>query len=312
VGKRKLLVICGPTAVGKTRLAIRLAKKFDGEVVSADSRQVYKKMNIGTGKDLPENFEFRISNFEFKDVHIAYFTDGNIRLWGYDLVEPCEEFSVHDYAEFFDKVSSDIWSRGKLPILAGGTGFYIKAVLDGVETMEVPRNYELRRYLEKKNVKELYEQLCNLDSSKAASLNQSDKKNPRRLVRAIEVAQWRIDHGKGLKKKMRGGVESYLVGLTMPMVRLDKVIEQRVEKRVADGFDEEVRRLVADGIGWECQAMSGLGYKQWQDVIDGQSDESEAISIWKMHEKKYARRQMSWFKKDERIVWFDVSKWYKI
>src|SRR3989344_1522932 len=151
-----MLVICGPTATGKTKLGIFLAQKFNGEIISADSRQVYKFMDIGTGKEWDEG----------------------VKIWGYDLVDPKKNFSVFEYLKFVRKALDDIWKRGKLPILVGGTGLYIKAVVEGIDTLNIPKNEDLRKSLEEKNVSELYEKLATLDSSKAASLNISDKNNP--------------------------------------------------------------------------------------------------------------------------------------
>src|SRR3989338_7231362 len=159
----KLFVVWGPTATGKTELALNLAKKFSGVLGSADSRQGYRQMDIGTGKDKHKT--------------------GNIL--GYDLVSPRDEFSVAAYVKFARRAVRQIWRQKKLPILVGGTGFYIKGVVDGIGTSSVPRNLNLRKSLEKKSAEELFEILSAEDPIKAASMNQSDSKNPRRLIRAI-------------------------------------------------------------------------------------------------------------------------------
>src|SRR3989344_7906229 len=140
-----MLVICGPTATGKTKLGIFLAQKFNGEIISADSRQVYKYMNIGTGKEW----------------------DDTVKIWGYDLVDPKENYSVSEYLKYAKTAIEDIHKRNKLPILVGGTGLYIKAVVDGIETINIPSNKELRKSLNNKEVDELFEKLAILDSSKA-------------------------------------------------------------------------------------------------------------------------------------------------
>lgn len=184
----KLLVICGPTATGKTSVAIHLAKKFNGELVSADSRQVYRKMDIGTGKDLPQNssFQFPVSSLKKQDVGF-YVIDG-IRLWGYDLIDPQNDFNISKYLNIAKDIIEEIWKRDKLPILVGGTGFYIKGIIDGIGTSQIPKDESLRKSLEKKDVEELFEILAQTDSVRSSKLNKSDRNNPRRIIRAIEIA----------------------------------------------------------------------------------------------------------------------------
>ena len=179
----KLLVICGPTATGKTSLGILLAKKVDGEIISADSRQVYIGMDLGTGKDLPKNSEFKIQNSK-----IGYYLFDKIPVWMIDIVKPNQEFSAADFVGLASKVINDINSRNKLSIIVGGTGFYIKALIDGVDTLGIPPDWELRKQLGLKSTAELFEMLSRINSEKSASMNSSDKQNPRRLIRAIEVA----------------------------------------------------------------------------------------------------------------------------
>ena len=183
----ELLIICGPTATGKTSAALKIAREINGELISADSRQVYKGMDIGTGKDIPKGAKY---------VSLAklggYYDADGIRIWGYDLVYPEKEYSVADYSKTARQIIRDIWKRKRTAIIVGGTGFYINVVVDGIQTAGIPKNESLRKSLEKLSVDELFEKLALLDSIKAASLNTSDKKNPRRLIRAIEIAQWQL------------------------------------------------------------------------------------------------------------------------
>lgn len=299
----KLLVICGPTATGKTSLGILLSKKFNGEIISADSRQVYKGMDIGTGKE---------------------WGDG-AKIWGYDLVSPKEEFSVSKYLKFAQKCISDIEKRGKLPILVGGTGLYIKGVIDGIPTVDVPRNKRLRKNLEDRPADQLYEQLSQIDSFKAGSMNFSDKKNPRRLIRAIEVATWMIDNSKKDLPQNKKIFDALFIGLTAPPILLEERINRRVEDRITYGFEDEVKRLIDSGVDWNDQSMMSLGYRQWRDFAEGAVERETALSEWKKEERKYARRQMVWWRRDGRINWFDINepkyrkkvenqvkKWYKV
>ncbi len=265
---RKLLVICGPTATGKTTLALHLAKKFDGEVISADSRQVYKHMRIGTGR-------------------------GNEKILGYDLVNPNEEFSVSQYLDFANKAVQEIYLEGKLPILVGGTGLYIKAVVDGIDTALIPQNKGLREKLFQKNVNELFQILKKIDSGKVDSMNESDKKNPRRLIRAIEIAN---DRSLIFDKHPQSQYDTLFIGLSAPKETLKERIEKNVDERIKNDFEKEIEYLKKNGF-WEGVPRVTLGYKDWPD-----------IERWKLEEFQYAKRQITWFKANKRINWFDITK----
>jgi tRNA dimethylallyltransferase len=294
---RKILIICGPTATGKTSLALSLATNFNGEIVSADSRQVYIGMDIGTGKDLPKNAR------RFKD----HYELGGIKLWGYDLVNPRAPFSVSQYVIFARKTIKKINSRGHLPILVGGTGLYIKGVIDGIETASIPRNIELRRNLVGRTVRELFENLAQLDPIKAASLNASDKLNPRRLVRAIEISQWELNRGK-TKKAKENKFDTLFIGLTAPKETLDSNIDKRVKGRIEKGFVREIKRLLKEKVDWEYQSMSSLGYRQLREYFEGRLDLDGALKLWALEEKKYIKRQLTWWKHDQRINWYNISE----
>ncbi|SRR5258708_7280937 len=263
---QKLLVICGPTATGKTRLALDLAKKFDGILISADSRQVYKYMDIGTGKD-------------FKNI------------LGYDLVNPNEEFSVSNYSRFAREEIKKMQNKNLLPILVGGTGLYIKAVIDNIETINVPPDKKLRSTYAKAMSDELFELLVKMDARKAESMNESDRKNSRRLLRAIEIASSNL---RTVAHKPKYDV--LVIGLMADKKDLKERIEKRVEERIGMGFEKEVVFLKENGF-WDGAPSRTLGYKDWPD-----------IERWKIEEFKYAKRQMTWFKKDSRINWFDVME----
>lgn len=297
----KLLVICGQTGTGKTSLAFYLADIFDGELVSADSRQVYKKLDIGTGKDLLKDSKY--DRRGFYDV-------GGIRIWGYDLVDPRRAFSVGRYLRFARRAIKDILKREKLPILVGGTGLYIKGVVDGIATAFVPRNDILRKNLEEKDLNELFEILAQLDPIKAGSMNSSDRLNPRRLARAIEIAQWKLDFGHRSQKPLalREKQDVLFLGLTAAKDVIADKIDKRVDKRISQGLEKEIKSLLASGIKWEMQSMSSFGYRQWQGYFAGEKKLEDVIDNWKKEEKRYAKRQFTWFKKDKRIKWFDVSR----
>jgi len=273
VSNKKLLVICGPTATGKTKLAFDLAKKFNGVPISADSRQVYKYMNIGTGKEG--------------------------KMLGYDLVNPNEEFSVSYYLKFIENAIREIIEQKKLPILVGGTGLYIKAVVDGIETVNIPPYKSLREKLKNKNTNQLFEMLKKTNAKKANSMNESDRKNPRRLIRAIEISS-QISQYPNIPIS-KSYYDALWIGHVCPLEELKRKINTRVDKRVKQGFEKEIKFLKENGY-WNGAPSVTLGYKDWPD-----------IDRWKKEEFGYAKRQMVWFKKEKRINWFDITNknWQK-
>ncbi len=321
---KRLLVICGPTATGKTQLAIFLARLLDGEVVSADSRQVYKGLDIGTGKDLPVGAKFFPKDSKFGKKDLGFYEVKGIKVWGYDLVEPNEEFSVSNFVKIAEKIIEDIYCRGKIPVLVGGTGLYIKALVDGISTLDIPKNEKLRRFLQKKSVEKLFEILVSLDPTKAFSMNNSDRKNPRRLVRAIEVAKWKLKQKKEKEKELEKKLDVLFIGLVAAKDVLEGRIRERIKRRLRKGLEKEIKNLIERGIGWNFQAMQSIGYRQWRNYFDLLLDKSgkakilgrdlkliklkqEAIKKWMSAEKRYAREQLAWFRKDERINWFDIT-----
>lgn len=300
----KILVIVGPTATGKTKLALHLAKDLNGEIISADSRQVYKGLDIGTGKDVPQGFDYKTSHILSSHKRVGFYTNGETRIWGYDLVSPSQEFSVAEYLKVARKIIEDIGRRGKLPILIGGTGLYIKGVLDGINTLRVPRDLRLREELEYESADELFEMLRSANPGRASSMNSSDRKNPRRLIRAIEI----VRHGKSsTKEKTPLITDNLIIGLGLGRQELEKRIEERVEKRLQQGVEGEVKRLIASKVSWNSQAMSSLGYSVWKEYFEGKKAKKDLVEEWRQAEKKYAKRQMTWFKKQKNINWFDIG-----
>ena len=310
----KLLIICGPTAVGKTSLAIELARTLEGELVSADSKQVYKGLDIGTGKDIPPQAKRK-----------GFYLYKGVKIWGYDLVGASQDYSVAQFVAFAQDRIKRIRKDGKLPILVGGTGLYIRAIVDGIGTVEIPNNNALRKNLAEKEVQELFELLAQLDPIKEGSLNASDKKNPRRLIRAIEIATWRLNSGGRKLKQVRPQEDALFIGLIAPKKVLYERIDKRVETRLRAGIIKEITALLKSGGDWDNQSMSSLGYRQWREYFAGVSSKEEVVKLWKVQERKYAKRQITWFKKDLRIIWFDVvspgwrekveklvKKWYKL
>jgi len=319
---RKLLIICGPTATGKTALGVKLAKKFDGELISADSRQVYKYMDVGTGKDV-SNAKFQMRNFKLQrkiqkeinsKISIGAYEIETIPIWGLDLVKPDQEFSVVHWVKFAHKIIKDIWKRKKLPILVGGTGFWIKALVDGVGTIGIPPRWEQRKKLAKLPLKELQNLLRRAYPERMRGMNRSDKNNPRRLIRAIEIAtkikngKWKIENSMKIVNCKLKIDQLLIIGLRTSNQFLYQRIDKRVEKRIKQGAEKEVRNLVKKGYSWDLSSLSACGYKEWKHFLKGKAGLDQVIQSWKYNEHAYARRQMTFFKKIKNSHWFDIKK----
>jgi tRNA dimethylallyltransferase len=294
VEMRKILIICGPTATGKTDLGIYLAKKFDGEIISADSRQVYRGMDIGTGKFSPsDKVEKLESGLKINDVFVHLV----------DICDPKGQFSVFDFVRLAREKIEKLWQEGKLPIIVGGTGFYLEALVSGIDTLDIPANTKLRKKLEKKSVLNLYSLLFKNDPQKAKSLNESDRKNPRRLVRAIEIAD-----SKRLSLGPKNLSADYLkIGLTAPKERLFELIDRRVDERLQNGMIEEIEGLIERGISYGRLDRFGLEYRWIGKLLKGEMSKEEMVNKLKTNIHNYAKRQIVWFKQDLEIKWFDIS-----
>ena len=283
---QKILVIGGATATGKTNLAARWAEEFNGELISADSRQVYRGMDLGTGKDKPEG----------------------VKIWGYDLVNPDEDFSVADFVKFSWSVIEELWRKSKLPIVVGGTGLYLKSWWQPPASLGVKPNQELRSKLDHLNTKQLQAELRRVAPERFRQMNWSDQNNPRRLLRAIEVAKTGVvpfdfAQGKQLEK-----VDIIWVGLTAERQVLEDRIKQRVEKRAKQGMTAEVKRLMREYADWTLPAFSATGYREWRDYVKNKTSEEEAVDRWQRAEIQYMRRQLTWFKKMPQFTWFDIGE----
>ncbi|MFA6536751.1 MAG: tRNA (adenosine(37)-N6)-dimethylallyltransferase MiaA [Candidatus Paceibacterota bacterium] len=279
--KSKVLVILGPTATGKSNLAVILARKFNGEVISADSRQVYKGLNLGTGK---------ITKKEMKGVrhHLL------------DVVSPRKVFTVSDYQKLAGHVVEQILAKGKLPIICGGTGLYIDSILSGQKFPEVPPNLKLRRQLERKTTAELFEQLKKLDPRRASQI---DKNNPRRLIRAIEIAR---AIGKVPEFNFFGSKYNVLkIGLNLPAEKLKKRISIRLFARIREGMIGEATKLHRAGLSWKRMEDLGLEYRFQAKYLRGEISKEEMVKQLESAIWHYAKRQMTWFRRDKNIKWFE-------
>jgi len=288
--KKKLIVILGPTASGKSELAIKLAKKFNGEVISADSRQVYKEMDIGTGK---------IPKKEMKGIpHYLL-----------DVSSPKRRFTVVQYRKLALKAINKILKKVHVPFLCGGTGFYIQAVVDGIVIPEVPPDWKLRKKLEKKSVEELYKILKKLDSKRAKTI---EKKNKRRLIRALEIVK-KIGPVPIFKKKPLP-YPVLMIGIKKSPEELWRRIKKRFLKWLRQGLIREVKNLKKSGLSWRKIEDFGIHYRVVAQYLQGKISYQEMIENSLKELRNYAKRQITWFKRhpapeqarcgaSKRIIW---------
>lgn len=293
-----MLVIYGPTSTGKTKLGISLAKEFNGEVISADSRQVYRGLDIGTGK---VSFESKV------EKHPKYWNVDGIKVYGFDLINPGENFSAADFIKFASDSMTQIMEQKKLPIIVGGTGFYIYAFLNGIGSIGIPKDQKLRSNLEKLTKVQLAQKLSRLDPKRANSLNQSDRQNPRRLIRAIEIAIGRkkITIPKNLSKNVPPA-DSLSIGLTAPngfiYRQADKWTDQRFDK-----ICEEIKYLISSGINQKWLENLGLEYRWVLRFLQKKVSKEESIIKLKNDTHSFIRRQKTWFKKFNGMQLFDIT-----
>jgi tRNA dimethylallyltransferase len=281
----RLVIVVGPTAGGKTAVAVALAKKFNGELISADSRQIYRGMDIGTGKDL--------ASLE------------GVPIWMYDVVNPDEKFSVSQYQMKANEYIKDIRKRNKLPIIVGGTGLYIQSLVETIPTGNVKPDEALRKKFGHYSLEKLQMMLQKEFSGVWETLNSSDRQNPHRLIRKIELGRSGVTT---IVKPSLHESDICWIGLTAPFSLLYQRIDKRVEKRIEQGAVDEVRSLNKKGYGWELPSMSALGYREWKEYFDGNATKKDVMQKWKYDEHGYARRQMTWFKRNKGIHWFDSTK----
>ena len=299
-----MLVIYGPTQTGKTNLALQLARKFQGELISADSRQVYKGLDIGSGK---------VGISDVVSKHHGYWMVNGVRINGFDLTDPGQQFSAADFLEFAHTTMTQIIGAKKTPIVVGGTGFYIKALLYGIWSIGIPADWKLRSGLEKLSSDDLYKQLFSIDPARAKSMNQSDRANPRRLIRAIEIV---LLNQKSKSKNQKVKTTNYklpttnyqLLGLTAPNEFLFKKADRWLEERISYGLIEEVKGLLSAGVDSNWLKNLGLEYRWMTRYLQDKNSYEESLLRLKGDIHSFIRRQKTWFKQFKNVHLFDISE----
>lgn len=290
----KVMIIVGPTASGKTKLSIELAKRINGEIISADSMQIYKYMDIGTAK--PDQEEM-----------------SSIQHYLIDEVTPEEEFSVARYQELALKYIELILSKGKIPVIVGGTGLYINSLVYNINFTETISDWELREKLKaealEKGNEYLHQKLKEIDPEAAGKIHVNDLK---RIIRAIEVFEYTrkpISYHQEISRSLPPKYDFVIAGLTMEREKLYERINQRVDRMFEKGLIDEVKKLTTLGYDKNSVAMQGLGYKEILSYLQGEISLEDAVYVIKRDTRHYAKRQLTWFKRTENIVWIHTDEY---
>lgn len=292
MGRLPLVILTGPTAAGKTDLSLSLAKRINGEIISADSMQIYKKMNIGTAKILPEQMK-------------------GIRHYLIDDLMPDEEFNVVIFQKMARAAMNDIISRGKIPIVVGGTGFYIQALLNDIDFTENDSDMAFRHKLENEakilGAEVLHNRLAQIDPESAAKIHAH---NVKRVIRALEfyekTGEKISSHNEEQRKKDSPYESAYFV-LTWPRDILYDRINKRVDIMIQNGLVSEVQSLIKEGYRPDLVSMQGLGYKELIPYLSGEISLDEAVYILKRDTRHFAKRQLTWFRREKNVIWLDKS-----
>lgn len=289
--QRPLIVLLGPTAVGKTRVSLRLAQRLDGEIISADSRLVYRSMDIGTAKPSPQD-RSRVPH------HLI------------DVLEPDETYSLARYKRDALAAIEAVQSRGKLPFLVGGTGQYIRAVVEGWMPPPRPEDLSFRQQLEawteRHGHEALHQRLAQIDPDRAAAI---DARNVRRVIRALEIFDLTGTPPSKLRVKVPPPFEILQVGLILPRRELNERVDQRIQEMLAAGWLDEIEALLDKGIPASAPPMSAIGYRQLIKHLEGKVSLASAVQEIQRLSRQFIRRQANWFKKDDpEIQWFEARE----
>lgn len=298
--KPKIIVIAGPTASGKSAAAIKLAQKLGGEIISADSRQIFRGMDVGTGKVTREP---ATNDLQQTTNSKKYYVSEGIVHHLLDVVDPMEDFNVSHFKEVAEEKIVEILKRGKLPIICGGTGFWIQAVVNDVVLPKVAPNEKLRKELDKEGAAELFSRLRKIDPVRAGAI---DSKNKFRLIRALEIcaAIGKVPAVAASAQETTNPKYDFLqIGIDVPREILNEKIRRRLDERFAEGMIKEVQNLHKRGVSWQWLENTGLEYRWIARFLQNEVSEKEMKEKLYFDIIHYAKRQMTWLRRDKRIVW---------
>lgn len=304
---KRILIICGPTASGKTALAAALAKRLDGELVNADSRQMYRGLDIIAGKDTDSGSHpvpRGSISVKGETYPLVTYETGGVPIWLYDVAATDHPVSISHFRQIAQHIITDILRRGKLPIVVGGTGFYLSSLVRPIETLHVPQNDELRVTLANDTLPALQRTIAEADVSRWEQMNESDRNNPRRLIRAIEIAEWKRTHGAMIESG-DAPFDAIWIGVKAEGDVLERRIRERVKQRMESGAVDEATALLH--VSEHVPAASAIGLPILARFIRGELTREEEEGAWVREEVRYAKRQMVWFAKQRDIRWFPVS-----
>lgn len=293
MSKKPLIILTGPTAAGKTKLSIALAKAVNGEIISADSMQVYRHMDIGSAKIRPEEMQ-------------------GVKHYLVDILEPTQDFNIVMFQKYAKQAIEEIYKKGKVPIMVGGTGFYIQSVLYDIDFNESDENNELRAELEKiakeKGPDFLHQMLKDCDPKSAEAIHAN---NVKRVIRAIEFYRQtgrRISEHNETEREKSSAYDSHYFVLTDKRERLYANIDRRVDLMLEEGLVDEVKELLAMGCKRDSTAMQGLGYKEIIAYLEGEISLEEAVYIIKRDTRHFAKRQLTWFRREKDVIWIEKDQ----
>lgn len=302
----KIYVVTGQTATGKTNYAIALALKNNGELISADSRQIYKYLDVVTGKDLGLTDGIFHRKSKIDGFEIGYYNSGKTKIWLYDMVDPAHDFSAFDFKTCAQIVIKDMFSRGKTPILVGGSYFYLKTWLYNTINFPVPPNPDLRKELNNKTVSQLQFELNRINPAILPTMNNSDKNNPHRLIRKIEIAKFTKANPKS-NNHINSEYNFEMTGFAhRSKETILRAISDRVEERIRLGAFEETKKILSGNFKVSDPGFQTIGYKQIIQYLENQIDRQHAIDNWITAEIQYAKRQLTFMKKDKNIRWIFI------
>ncbi len=300
----KAIIILGPTSTGKTDLGLFLAKKFNGEIISSDSRQVYKGLDVGTGK-IPSISK---SKLQITKRNGLWEIDG-IKVYCLDVADPKKQYSVKNFVDNVASALEKVEQSKKLPIIVGGTGFYIRALTEGIDSLFIPKNKNLRKKMENLTLDELQHRLRKVAPKKWSSMNNSDRQNKRRLIRVIELAPMYgyIRTQEQTTIPILLDFDLLKIGLSAPLNILREKIRKRVDLRFKQGLIKEAKNLQKNGLSLRRMKELGLDYKILAQYLEGEIDKKTLREQITLKNGQYAKRQITWFKKEKGVSWFDIT-----